>query len=707
MFRWRRSSTPSATRLSWSELRAALQDSAEQAAVLEGFPQPRPLSFLDVLRRIEPQLATDIVAAGQRLEHAAELVDWPVVAVAGMLNSGKTSLVASLLGPSGRRRALIGVGNAQGTHRFVLWLPQRWRQDETLWTLLLQRLGDALGAQPEPLAEQPEAAHRQYNNREQDAESLMIPLVATDPALDTLGIGLLDCPDIVSDPLLGLGTPARRRELLGRAATLCSAFLVVASAEQSRDMTLGDLLRVASELMPGIPRLLAVNKVRAAQQSPAEVHQTFQPVSERHRVESVYIAYDFDIPGNQPLIPAQWQSSLVSAPAEAQPLPVFFEIFSKQAKGRPQPAATPESLLAALPGRLDRGQLFERFRKALEENLKAAVWDRGRARIAAEVDSTARRVAAARGCLTEVALDVFAVRGERAQIERLRLHQNERIVAQLSATFAATAPWYARASVAINGRYRRIVGSAGDWFRRWLPTQVLDDSSQAIRGRLRRGEYGSLMTPQQLHSLIHEHGAAFRLEHWPTEAPWEDACRTAIRRYDRDDFTTLDPVALQQACGEMWQHVAWHQKWKMAAVPLVVMLTSFSAVLMLPVDMGASVLAAASISELLAAGGLTAAASIWAGGKTASLVEQQAAKQQFVDFVAVLCDTFGVPRPETMPALGIDGQEGPLPEAKIAHREPAGPVLSSLQWHPDFEARLAQALGLDPAAARANQSPAK
>ena len=122
------------------------------------------------------------------------------------------------------------------------------------------------------------------------------------PGLDEAGIGLLDCPDIVSDEAFGLGSPQARRELLGKAATLCSAFIVVTSAESSRDTTLGDLLRIAADLMPGIPRLLAVNKIRP-RQTPDQVYETFQPLARNHGIETIYAAYDFDVPASRPFIP--------------------------------------------------------------------------------------------------------------------------------------------------------------------------------------------------------------------------------------------------------------------------------------------------------------------------------------------------------------------------------------------------------------------
>jgi hypothetical protein len=692
MFGLRKNSEPEVHRLDWLRLRALLDNDGELAALDHVYPNHQRESFLSAIGRIEPALANDVIAAGNRLQSATELIQHPVVAVAGMLNSGKTSLVSSFLSRAGRTRTLRGVSNAQGTHRFVLWLPQRWKAEPELWGLLLTRLAEALGSAPESLGETADEAHRQYNNRERDAASVSVPLIATDPALDDAGIALLDCPDIVSDASLGLGSPEQRRQLLGRAATLCSAFLVVASAEQSRDTTLGDMMRIAGELMPGVPRFLAVNKIRPKQQSPAEVYETFLPLMRQNQIETIYAAYDFDIRGSEALIPTKLHNSVASPIARGDELPVFFSL-SDDPDQNPPNEITPERLLGALPKQLDRGQMFERFRAALETNLRVSVWEKGLSRIAQEVAAQEGQALSSRRCMLDVGLDVFAIRGDNGEIERLRLHQSKRIVDQLTAAFAMTAPWYARWSVGVNTKYRRVLGGAGDWFRKWLPTQALDDKVREVKGHFHRGDYGSLMTPERLRAMIRQHAEAHPIDHWKDDSPWEEACRTAIHRYDRDDFTALDPYELERACREMWSKVSWAEKGKITTIPLVVMVSTFAAVLMLPIDGGGTaVLASASISELLAAGGLAAAAAVWAGGKTALLVEQQAAKQQLIDFVAVLCDTFGVARATAPLKIRIGKSPTELPNAKIAVREPVGPILTNVQWNARFEPELRKQL---------------
>ncbi len=520
--------------IDWTSLLSLLEDDDRRAAVERIFPNEGRESYLTALRRLDSTVAANVLAAGRQLYTASQLVDWPTVAIAGMLNSGKTSLVATFLSEQGRARTLRGANNDQGTHRFVLWLPSAWQNDVELWGLLMSRIGDAIGHPPEMLAEDPSDAHLQYNNRGGDGDSLAVPLVATDPRLDSIGIGLLDCPDIVSDEAFGLGSPQARRQLLGRAATLCSAFVVVSSAESSRDGTLGDLLRIASDLMPGVPRLLAVNKIRA-RQTPDQVLETFGPVAKTHGIESIYAAYDFDVPSSRPYIPASDEVLAAALEPDSDPLPVFFSL-SEDIDDNPPAAISDDRLLDALPSRLDRSQLFEKFRIALQASLRTAVWDESFALIDRDADQSVKATKKAQQCLLDAALEFFAHR-EAGEVTELRLHQSERIIRQLSESFAVTAPWYARWGVRLNARVRRIFGGAGDFIRQLTPSAIAQRTAGEIKDKFWRGEYGGLMTPERLTHAIDRHGGAITLKHWSDQpisaesALWNEASEAAILRF--------------------------------------------------------------------------------------------------------------------------------------------------------------------------------
>jgi hypothetical protein len=77
---------------------------------------------------------TNVAGIDSAIEQVAAMVSSPVcpiLAVVGMLNAGKSSLVATFLSgkSEGDQRVLIGSGNTEGTHRFVLWLPESWRSN--------------------------------------------------------------------------------------------------------------------------------------------------------------------------------------------------------------------------------------------------------------------------------------------------------------------------------------------------------------------------------------------------------------------------------------------------------------------------------------------------------------------------------------------------------------------------------------------------
>lgn len=679
--------------IDWPGLLSLLEDDDRRAAVERTYPNEGRESFLNALRRLDPDITNELFGAGRQLYTAAKLIDWPTVAIAGMLNSGKTSLVATFLSEAGRARTLRGANNDQGTHRFVLWLPTAWKQDVELWDLLMSRIGDAVGQAPEMLADEPEAAHQQYNNRGGNEEYLSVPLIATDPSLDNYGIGLLDCPDIVSDEDFGLGSPRERRELLGRAATLCSAFLVVTSAESSRDGTLGDLLRIAADLMPGVPRMLAVNKIRA-RQTPDKVLETFQAVARSHGIERIYAAYDFEVPSSRPYIPVSDEDLSAALDPEADVLPVFFEL-SQDADDNPPAAIGDERLLSAMPGRLDRGQLFEKFRLALQESLRGVIWDKAFPLVDRDADVSHQATTKAQSCLLDASLEFFAHRELGGYVSELRLHQSERIIRQLSESFAVTAPWYARWGVRLNAQVRRIFGGASDFVKQLTPSAIAQRTAGEIKEKFWKGEFGGVMTPDGLTAAIDRHGGGQALVHWREDSAalqlerWKEVSEAAILRFERDDFTSLDAHRLDEAVRQMWSEIPTHKKLAAGLTPLAAMLATFGGVLLIPIDLGSTTLiASASIPELFAAAGLTTLSAMWAGGQNTRNVGQQAARQQLADFHAVLCDTFGIARMTEMPSITVAGAKEKIVPSKIIVREPCGPTLSVHHVRDEFRQEL-------------------
>ena len=655
-----RSKSSNATAIRWPELHALLEDDDRRAAIAHDYPADHHESFLVGLRRVSPETAEELMSAGRQLNTAGPLSHCPTIAVAGMLNSGKTSLVSVFLSEQGRARSLRGETNDQGTHRFVLWLPSTWRADAELWSMLVQRVGDALGQPPEFLADDPAVAHQQYNNAEGDESALAVPLIATDAGLDRIGVGLLDCPDIVSDASFGRGAPEQRRELLRKAAAICSAFVVVTGAESIRDTTLSDLLRIAAELMPGVPRFLAVNKVRP-RQTPDSVYVNSKELLESHRIDDLYAAYDFDVPASEPFIPKVDGQSSIDLHGQ---LPTFFQV-SGDPDDNP-PAAIPETqlrsrLLTSLPQSLDHSELFEQVRLALESRVRQLIWKDGVEGLQQASRENLNCIDHVRDDLLGAVLEFFAKKQPGGKITELRLHHSESIILQLSEAFAKAAPWYARFGMRLNSRIRRLWGGAGELIGRFTPSRIAQDTAAGIRQKFRDGKQGSLLTAPRLSDAVLARLAITDLPAASTEDQLQEQCDHAIHRFLAEDYTSLDEGRLQEAAAEVWSNMPVAKKVKAGLTPLAILFAAFGAALMVPIDFGGSgVILAASFKELLVAAGVSVAGAAWGGGLSIVDVERQAAIQQISNFLAVICDAFGIPRYETRKAPTIHVAERPL-----------------------------------------------
>jgi hypothetical protein len=541
------------------------------------------------------------------------------------------------------------------------------------------------------LAEDPAAAHQQYNNTSGGEAALAVPLIATDPGLDDFGVGLLDCPDIVSDAAFGRGAPEQRRELLRQAAMLCSAFLVVTAANEIRAEVLGQLLRIGAELMPGVPRYLAVNQVR--NMPPDTVWENTRSLREHHAVDDLYIAYDYFVPSSEPFVPVVEAEPLLEG---EEPLPIFFRVGPDADDNPPAPIAEEElrdRLLRALPRRLDHAALFEQVREALESRLRETLWHDGVERLQQSAEASQERAAWLRARLLEAVLEFFARREPGGRIAELRLHQSRTILWQLGEAFARAAPWYARFGMQMHSRLRRLWGNAGELVRRFTPSRVAEDAALNIRDKLRSGKQGSLLTADRLRDALLQ-----RLEcnELPAVSGPEQLVALgdqAIERFLAEDFTKLEAEPLQAAVEQIWQRMPLTKKLKAGLTPLAIIFTAFGAALMVPIDfIGSPVLLAASVKELFVAAGVSGVAMVWGGGLSIIDLEQQAAAQQISNFMAVLCDTLGVPRaaPRVQPVLSVAEKKVRLPEPALDQR--GLPAEALVTWHlrPEFERELEQ-----------------
>ncbi|MCB1093125.1 MAG: hypothetical protein KDL87_16420, partial [Verrucomicrobiae bacterium] len=160
------------------------------------YPPPvsdfKMLPLLEKLDASEPALQLADISSGklvdefnlrlETLRRVASMQMVPIVAICGTVNSGKSTITSSFLSERGKIRVPVGQREAQGTNRFVFWLPDAWKENVQADQMeeLIER---ASGTKPELLSNDPEQAALQHNARADLQRDLFIPSPALDPEL--------------------------------------------------------------------------------------------------------------------------------------------------------------------------------------------------------------------------------------------------------------------------------------------------------------------------------------------------------------------------------------------------------------------------------------------------------------------------------------------------------------------------------------------
>lgn len=241
------------------------------------WPTAEELSLEEVATRLKLPALEILI---RNLELALLVGSTPVIAIAGELKGGKTSLVASFLTEESAQRLNRGHRPADATHRFTLWVPASWMEDPEVAGLVRQELRVVFGCVPDDLAPDPSAARKQ----QQDRSRLMVPLLAADRQLDELALALLDCPDIQS-----AGDTEKRVEALRRASAICAGQLVVV---EHRKLS-ADIVGKVGACLPKARTFAAINF--SLSETPNEIAGRFQRLHPDLEVcnDDIYVAFDF------------------------------------------------------------------------------------------------------------------------------------------------------------------------------------------------------------------------------------------------------------------------------------------------------------------------------------------------------------------------------------------------------------------------------
>ena len=579
----------------------------------------------------------------ERYEFVHGFLIVPLIAVAGLINSGKSSLVASFLSTPGRGRVLRGMHSREGTQRFTLWAPNTWEKDPAFRTRLDEMLTRVFRHAPEPLSADPTMAAEQQRAK----DSLAVPLIAFDAALDAHQLGLLDCPDIQRpQPGEEAGTNARL-EALAAAGEICAGVLVVVDRKQLEVRELQNLL----SRLPNATRIYAINLLR--HEPPDKVLREAQEQFGLNH-ELIFGAYDFDVSANRELSPA-WDPNLDASAGEK--FPTFFELSADPARNAPA-AIGPERSILRLGRHIAPDVLRQRRQTELIAELKrqfALTLDS----IETSVKTTAAEIADARRELFAGCEQLLKVNGE------VRIKMDPEIAASMAESIRRTAPLDLRAFFIIKQGVFSALRTLRNTSQRAVAALTLRLPIESAKEKFSSARIDSA----QVQAMLEQWSAAIGTPH-PAEA-WSEDAVGILERFLREERTNMTPDEWDALTAKLWGRS--ERRWARAAL-VVGFLAMLGAVAMIPFDMGASFIGiTAKELAVLTGGGVVfglAGSTLLQRG-----LEEHIGRQQFINFVAIACDQLALPR--TLPDH-LEVVHG-TPQI-LEKRNPAGYGIRERRW---------------------------
>ncbi len=614
-----------------------------------------------------------LAQALQRIQSVVNLLNCPILGIAGLLNSGKSSFVASYLSATGRRRILRGDASSCGTQRFVLWLPEKWRQDDALWAELVAQISELFCGRYEMLSDDLQSAHRQYNQLAADQQVLDVPLIATDPGLDNLA--LLDCPDVQrSDDAL---SAAKREAFLRQAAPICSAFLFVATQKNIADEKAGKVAGGLRDMMPDIPFYLVMNQVEP--DTDMQPHQFLQDRYIKHLIdvlnaEHFYVAYHYRIMGWDDMTPSSLHR-LIQADDKAERVPAAWQV-SPNAEDNVVEEVPAERYLIGLPERLESSYLamsqiqshWHRFQKQ-------------KRRLVSTLTRQVRHERQLMQALHQHLLD-FCHQQTTDQANNPRLPLSPELIQKLHRGMEEGAPVYIRPLLLSGRKMQQLMSGGIEAVKRMLAHVRLIDKEAlyAIKSQA--------LSAQHLMESMRDHAGLRDYVKTASQDDLQQSWEAVLKKTDLSAIQLagqLDDQKIAMSASGAWKKISPAKKAYAIVQGMLALLVSLSVVLLIPFDFGASavtqatVLAQASLPELVTAAGL-GGMSGWGFASTslARTLEKELFVPYFSDFFHFACDAFGLPRQISSQPAAICLQGG---QYKLQQSELPGQSLP-IQYHP-------------------------
>lgn len=615
----------------------------------------------------------------------------PVIAVAGLLNSGKSSVVASFLSVSGRTRVLRGLNKEDVTQRFVLWCPLAWKQDEERRSALAEVLGEIFSGGLELLSEEGDKAHIQYNGLSEGAE-FETPLVGYDEGLNAMGFALLDCPDVERPHPGASGTNTRRMRLavLKRASSIASALLVVADHGKTAMEEFANTVTEVLNEMPGIPAWLLVNCCSCETEYPPD--KIVNDVQADSTLRGVYLAYNYlhDAERWRECTPSPLHDLRTERAVER--LPAFYLAEPDPARNPPAPVDEAR-FLRHLPEQMQSQGGVGAPLRALHSKRLVVEAAETEQELRLHVEQAFKRTRKQWESLLQVCFKGL-LDGKGQLVVPLTGDTAERIQSAL----IKSAPLMDRLklkSALVLGRVAGWVKSRVSDLKNWVVGLFSKELNKSVKNMIARVD-----TQRFVDEMVRE---SFALDVLPDNQKRLHVWQTVLTAHHRHAPDQLEEAELVDALTEVWQKRRLTEKVFELAAPLalVALLLAFAfahvdggatlglvaAKIGLPTmafvgpAMATSIVGYLSVSELLIALGVAAAVMPVAGWKIESLMRDRLALPALSNLFACACDAFGLPRRiGKEPTVTIRGRDLKLPNPSTERGLPVIRILDEAVW---------------------------
>jgi len=569
----------------------------EKIAHLQEAKQHTQQSLADLLEFHAPKLLKNLQKDITQLK-LCETRHIPIIGVCGMMNTGKSTLVASLLSEEGKRRVLIGDGMDEGTHRFVLWAPLSWKNDPELLKATQEFLSSAFDGDLEELSDTPEAAAQQYNAVHGRVKEFHVPLIAFDSALDQHGLCIMDCPDIQRshDNEIAKKTARIREKALARATKICSGFFVVSSSEQQEAEKMKDIFEILLKHNSTLP--LHVVTTKCHRDAIAKKLEETQKTLDNFKINLSFCRI--------------FLSPRVDAGVNGFPKDVYY------VNEDLQPAD-----LSEVCGKLESCDLLQDHRNTLSAQVKSHSLQALKNLEAIEQQQKETIQNSRKTTLSF--LETHFLKNN-----TLTPIFDESLSKEMMESLERTAPFSIRALFFIN-----------------KPVSLLAKHiKNAGRNILRRGKptiSPAKVTPEMFANSLEGHSwLPADSDKSSLQKIWNQAANSAVSlSAHRESCMRRD---LDNSTKKLWKEVSTLKKLLINATLPFTIAASFAAVLFIPFDGGTTVLMLASVKEILAAFGLGFLANSLAMKAMEKTLEDHAARPQQSNLFALLQDGLGIPR---------------------------------------------------------------